>query len=221
MARLPCKQSSSPSQQTRVNNFGNSRNPYWDMQQARHPAPPYVRNHYRHIDYTGESPCESHRESMRQGIAIDARACSLEGDEEEEDEKKREGGNLSRAFFESVFRIARKSRQMRDESPSRAGESRQKRGSETHTSVSSYRMRPRISSGFVRRGISVASFPALIFYSIERYASLNVPTIASTRPSRDEKLSVPFFGFTAIRIIFVINVPLCAITSRPIKDGRR
>lgn len=36
----------------------------------------------------------------------------------------------------------------------------------------------------------------------------------------DEKLSVPFFGFTTIRIIFVINVPLCAIVSRPIKDGR-
>jgi len=55
MARLPCKQSSSPSQQTRVNNFGNTRNPYWDMQQARHPAPPYVRNHHRHTDHTGES----------------------------------------------------------------------------------------------------------------------------------------------------------------------
>ncbi|TGZ38074.1 uncharacterized protein [Temnothorax longispinosus] len=53
MARLPCKQSSSPSQQTRMN-FGNPRNPYWDMQQARHPAPPYVRNHHRHIDHTGK-----------------------------------------------------------------------------------------------------------------------------------------------------------------------
>ncbi|XP_014469475.1 PREDICTED: uncharacterized protein LOC106741714 isoform X2 [Dinoponera quadriceps] len=52
MARLPCKQSS-PSQQPRVNNFGNSRNPYWDMQ-ARHPAPPYVRNHHRHTDHTGK-----------------------------------------------------------------------------------------------------------------------------------------------------------------------
>ncbi|XP_054004937.1 uncharacterized protein LOC128890464 isoform X2 [Hylaeus anthracinus] len=50
MARLPCKQTS-PSQQPRVNNFGNSRNPYWDMQ-PRHPAPPYVRNHHRHIDHT-------------------------------------------------------------------------------------------------------------------------------------------------------------------------
>ncbi|KAM0724872.1 Protein FAM110B [Formica fusca] len=54
MARLPCKQSSSPSQQPRVNNFGNSRNPYWEMQQARHPAPPYVRNHHRHTDHTGK-----------------------------------------------------------------------------------------------------------------------------------------------------------------------
>ncbi|KYQ49868.1 hypothetical protein ALC60_11043 [Trachymyrmex zeteki] len=54
MARLPCKQSSSPSQQTRVNNFGSSRNPYWDMQQIRHPAPSYVRNHHRHTDYTGK-----------------------------------------------------------------------------------------------------------------------------------------------------------------------
>lgn len=50
MARLPCKQSS-PSQQQRVNNFGNSRNTYWDMQ-ARHPTPPYVRNHHRHVDHT-------------------------------------------------------------------------------------------------------------------------------------------------------------------------
>ncbi|KAF7379347.1 hypothetical protein HZH66_014718 [Vespula vulgaris] len=52
MARLPCKQSS-PSQQQRVNNFGNSRNSYWDIQ-ARHPTPPYVRNHHRHIDHTGK-----------------------------------------------------------------------------------------------------------------------------------------------------------------------
>ncbi|XP_033339389.1 uncharacterized protein LOC117227943 isoform X1 [Megalopta genalis] len=52
MARLPCKQTS-PSQQPRVNNFGNSRNTYWDMQ-PRHPAPPYVRNHHRHIDHTGK-----------------------------------------------------------------------------------------------------------------------------------------------------------------------
>ncbi|XP_043487959.1 uncharacterized protein LOC122514897 isoform X2 [Polistes fuscatus] len=52
MARLPCKQSS-PSQQQRVNNFGNSRNTYWDMQ-ARHPTPPYVRNHHRHVDHTGK-----------------------------------------------------------------------------------------------------------------------------------------------------------------------
>lgn len=114
MARLPCKQSSSPSQQTRVNNFGNSRNPYWDMQQARHPAPPYVRNHYRHTDYTGESPCESHRESMRQGASIDARTC-VEGEE------KKKGGkeiSLSRAFFESAS-----SCQMRDEFPSCAGKS--------------------------------------------------------------------------------------------------
>ncbi|XP_076288547.1 uncharacterized protein LOC143213009 isoform X2 [Lasioglossum baleicum] len=52
MARLPCKQTS-PSQQPRVNNFGNSRNTYWDMQ-PRHPAPPYVRNHHRHVDHTGK-----------------------------------------------------------------------------------------------------------------------------------------------------------------------
>ncbi|EGI60791.1 hypothetical protein G5I_10989 [Acromyrmex echinatior] len=52
MARLPCKQSSSPSQQTRMNNFGSSRNPYWDMQQIRHSAPSYVRSHHRHTDYT-------------------------------------------------------------------------------------------------------------------------------------------------------------------------
>ncbi|XP_015600742.1 uncharacterized protein LOC107270328 isoform X2 [Cephus cinctus] len=51
MARLPCKQTS-PSQQPRVNNFGNRG--YWDMQ-ARHPAPPYVRNHHRHhVDQTGK-----------------------------------------------------------------------------------------------------------------------------------------------------------------------
>ncbi|KAK1118826.1 hypothetical protein K0M31_014600 [Melipona bicolor] len=50
MARLPCKQTS-PSQQPRVNNFGNSRNTYWNMQ-TRHPAPPYVRNHQRHTDHT-------------------------------------------------------------------------------------------------------------------------------------------------------------------------
>lgn len=49
MARLPCKQSSPP----RVNNFGNNRNSYWDMQ-ARHPAPLYVRNHHRHTDHTGK-----------------------------------------------------------------------------------------------------------------------------------------------------------------------
>ncbi|XP_034189886.1 uncharacterized protein LOC117608609 isoform X4 [Osmia lignaria lignaria] len=52
MARLPCKQTS-PSQQPRFNNFGNSRNPYWEMQ-TRHPAPPYVRNHHRHTDHTGK-----------------------------------------------------------------------------------------------------------------------------------------------------------------------
>lgn len=52
MARLPCKQTS-PSQQPRVNNFGNSRNCYWNMQ-TRHPAPPYVRNHQRQTDHTGE-----------------------------------------------------------------------------------------------------------------------------------------------------------------------
>ncbi|XP_017766266.1 PREDICTED: uncharacterized protein LOC108555224 isoform X3 [Eufriesea mexicana] len=52
MARLPCKQTS-PSQQPRVNNFGNSRNAYWNMQ-PRHPAPPYVRNHQRHTDHTGK-----------------------------------------------------------------------------------------------------------------------------------------------------------------------
>ncbi|XP_060814756.1 uncharacterized protein LOC132906504 isoform X2 [Bombus pascuorum] len=52
MARLPCKQTS-PSQQPRVNNFGNSRNSYWNMQ-TRHPAPPYVRNHQRHTDHTGK-----------------------------------------------------------------------------------------------------------------------------------------------------------------------
>ncbi|XP_031847390.1 uncharacterized protein LOC116433442 [Nomia melanderi] len=52
MARLPCKQTS-PSQQQRVNNFGNSRNTYWDMQ-PRNPAPPYVRNHHRHVDHTGK-----------------------------------------------------------------------------------------------------------------------------------------------------------------------
>ncbi|XP_043263510.1 uncharacterized protein LOC122403823 isoform X2 [Colletes gigas] len=52
MARLPCKQTS-PSQQPRVNNFGNSQNAYWEMQ-PRHPAPPYVRNHHRHIDHTGK-----------------------------------------------------------------------------------------------------------------------------------------------------------------------
>jgi len=59
MARLPCKLSSTPSQQSRVNNFGNNRNPYWDMQQTRHPAPPYVRNHHRHTDHTGEKERES------------------------------------------------------------------------------------------------------------------------------------------------------------------
>lgn len=53
MARLPCKQSS-PSQQQRANNFGNSRNSYWDIQ-ARHPTPPYVRNHHRHVDHTGRA----------------------------------------------------------------------------------------------------------------------------------------------------------------------
>lgn len=52
MARLPCKQTS-PSQQPRANNFGNSRNCYWNMQ-TRHPAPPYVRNHQRQTDHTGE-----------------------------------------------------------------------------------------------------------------------------------------------------------------------
>ncbi|XP_031770839.1 uncharacterized protein LOC100865762 isoform X5 [Apis florea] len=52
MARLPCKQTS-PSQQPRVNNFGNSRNCYWNMQ-TRHPAPPYVRNHQRQTDHTAD-----------------------------------------------------------------------------------------------------------------------------------------------------------------------
>ncbi|XP_012272944.1 uncharacterized protein LOC105695704 [Orussus abietinus] len=52
MARLPCKQTS-PSQQPRVNNFGNKG--YWEMQ-ARQPAPPYVRNHQRshHADHAGK-----------------------------------------------------------------------------------------------------------------------------------------------------------------------
>lgn len=62
----------------------------------------------------------------------------------------------------------------------------------------------------------------ILFHHLH-HASLNIPAVSSytLQLRADEKLFVPFFGFTAIRIIFVINVPLCAIVPRPIKDGRR
>ncbi|XP_008217609.1 uncharacterized protein LOC100118423 isoform X1 [Nasonia vitripennis] len=65
MARLPCKQTTLPSQQTRyapappitVNpSFAQSRG-YWEMQQPvqTHPQPPFVRNHHRHhADHVGK-----------------------------------------------------------------------------------------------------------------------------------------------------------------------
>lgn len=90
MARLPCKQSSSPSQQPRVNNFGNSRNPYWDMQQARHPAPPYVRNHHRHTDHTGENQTNALRIASRIDASGTVDVCVFE----------KEAINLC-AYFES------------------------------------------------------------------------------------------------------------------------
>lgn len=108
MARLPCKQSSSPSQQTRVNNFGNSRNLYWDMQQARHPAPSYVRNHHRHTDYTGESSrCIANVANRIANRCVKAPYWRTYSEEEDAEEKE---------ISTCVFRIvSSKSCQMRNE----------------------------------------------------------------------------------------------------------
>lgn len=82
---------------------------------------------------------------------------------------------------------------------------------------------------FSEESIAVTSAPVSTFYFIadvsrgttrsSKYTGSR-EAIRSVQLRPDEKLSVPFFGFTTIRIIFVINVPLCAIVSRLIKDGR-